>query len=320
MSKYRKADLSGIKTIKFDSRNTKLNDSEFGSPFDPDSGFGDFLESFPGILRAKDLLDLSERIAAAAHGNKAVIWMMGAHPLKVGLAPVINDLVARGFVSHLAVTGAFVIHDLELAFYGRTSEEVAEGLTDGSFGMVEETPRLLFEAARLSGEKKLGFGEGVGGYITERKPKFKRQSVLSGCYEKSVPVSVHIAIGTDTISQHPDFDGSLLGGLSNTDFLIFCESIADLTRGVILNFGSAVILPEVFLKALTVARNLHGGIDRFTAANFDMIQHYRPNMNVVTRPVADSGTGYSITGHHELMLPLLAAAVKYRFKKMSGES
>jgi hypothetical protein len=310
MSKFRRIDLSKARTIKFEARGTKTDIERFGRPFSPDLSFSRFLLSLPGYLKAGDLLSLARDIGTARSGNSAILWMMGAHPLKVGLSPVINDLIQNGYVSHLAVSGAFAIHDLEIAFFGRTSEEVGTGLSDGSFGMVEETPKLIFEAARQAGERDLGLGEGLGMYVSEKSPKFAAHSVLDTCYMNDVPASVHVAIGTDTISQHAGFDGGLFGKLSADDFQVFCESVTHLSGGAVINFGSAVILPEVFLKALTVARNIAGPVKDFSAANFDMIQHYRPNTNVVSRPVAAGGRGYSFTGHHELMLPLLAAAVK----------
>ncbi len=317
MSKFKKIDLSKVRTVKFDDRQTKTDLGRFGRPFDPDLPFSDFLKSLPGFLKADDILALSERIARARSNEKSVIWMMGAHPLKVGLAPIINDLIKEKFISHLAFNGACAIHDMEIAFFGRTSEEVSDGLADGRFGMVEETPQLIFEAARSAFENNLGLGEGLGKFISEKSPEFINQSVFYTCYNNDIPVSVHVAIGTDTISQHPGFDGAIFGKLSNDDFLLFCESISHLAEGVIINIGSAVILPEVFLKALTVARNIYGTIEDFTAANFDMIQHYRPNTNVVIRPVAGKGIGLSFTGHHELMLPLLAAAIKSKYKEIS---
>ncbi len=317
MGKFRRIDLSKIKTVKFDDRQTKTDLGRFGRPFDPDSPFSDFLKSLPAFLKADDLLSLSEKIARARANGKAVIWMMGAHPFKVGLAPIINDLIKEKFISHLAFNGACAIHDMEIAFFGRTSEEVSDSLADGRFGMVRETPELIFEAARSAFENNLGLGEGLGKFISEKSPEFADQSVFYTCYNNDVPVSVHVAIGTDTISQHPGFDGATFGKLSNDDFLLFCESISHLAEGVIINVGSAVILPEVFLKALTAARNIYGTIENFTAANFDMIQHYRPNTNVVIRPVAGKGAGFSFTGHHELMLPLLAAAMKSRYKEIS---
>ena len=310
MSKYRRIDLSKIRTIRFEDRRTKADVDRFGKPFQPHLPFSEFLLSLPDYLKAGDLLTLASEIAGARSRDSAVIWMMGAHPLKVGLSPVINDLIESGYVTHLAVNGAFAIHDLEIAFFGRTSEEVIDGLSDGSFGMVEETPRLMFDAAARAAEDGLGLGEGLGVYVSKESPKFADHSVFKTCYVNDVPISVHMAIGTDTISQHPGFDGGLFGRLSGGDFLVFCDSVSHLSGGAVINFGSAVILPEVFLKALTVARNITGSVKDFSAANFDMIQHYRPNTNVVSRPVAAGGKGYSFTGHHELMLPLLAAAIK----------
>lgn len=317
MGKFKRVDLSKIKTIKFGDRRTKTDHRKFGRPFDPDLPFSDFLKSLPAFLKADDLLSLSGKIAGARADEKSVIWMMGAHPLKTGLAPIINDLINRKFISHLAFNGACAIHDMELAFFGRTSEDVSDGLADGRFGMVEETPGLIFEAAKNAGESGLGLGEGLGKFVSDKAPEFADLSVFYTCHNNNVPVSVHMAIGTDTISQHPGFDGAIFGKLTNDDFLLFCESISHLAEGVIINIGSAVILPEVFLKALTVARNIYGTIEDFTAANFDMIQHYRPNTNVVIRPVAGKGSGFSFTGHHELMLPLLAAAIKSRYKEIS---
>lgn len=314
MTKYRKADLSRVKTRKASERRTKADIGGEGKAFDPQLPFSDFLSALPGYLKAKDFLEVASRIALARKANRSIIWMMGAHPIKVGLSAILADLIEGGYVSHLALNGAGAIHDLEMAFFGRTSEEVSEGLSDGSFGMVEETPKLIFEAVCRADAEKLGLGEGLGKFIDSSSAEFREHSILRACYVKDVPASVHIAIGTDTISQHPDFDGAALGRLSQDDFLIFCESAAGLSGGVVLNIGSAVILPEVFLKALNVARNLHGRVEDFTAANFDMIQHYRPNVNVVTRPVADGGSGYTFTGHHEIMIPLLAAAIKDKYR------
>ncbi|MEE9553334.1 MAG: hypothetical protein V3W18_03460 [candidate division Zixibacteria bacterium] len=317
MSKYKKIDIANIKTIKFNKRETKSELSEFASPFDPDDNFGSFLNSLPKHLKAEDLLELASDIAGAVKEKRMTIWMMGAHPLKVGLSPIIIDLIESGFVGHLAVSGAFIIHDTELAFFGRTSEDVSEGIKDGSFGMVEETPNLIFEAVAKARSEKLGLGEGMGKFIVDNKSEFENYSVISACYRNDIPVSVHVAIGTDTISQHPGFDGSSFGELSHNDFLLLSESVSKLAGGAVINFGSAVILPEVFLKALTVARNLRGAIEDFSTANFDMIQHYRPNTNVVKRPLSGKGKGFSFTGHHELMLPLLAAAIKYNYKELS---
>jgi hypothetical protein len=313
MSKYKRIDLSAVKTIKVSDRSTKSDLSRLGNAFEPSNSFSEFLDSLPSYLKASDLLEVASKIALSKATGKEIIWMTGAHPIKVGLSKIMIDLINNGFVSHIACNGACIIHDIEMAFFGRTSEEVSETLKNGSFGMVEETPRLIFEAARLAGENGLGLGEGIGKFICEKSPEFGEHSIFRACFANNIPATVHIAVGTDTICQHPGYEGALFGKLSYNDFLIFSESVGSLSAGVVINVGSAVILPEVFLKALTVARNVYGRVDNFTAANFDMIQHYRPNINVITRPVAGSGKGYSLTGHHEIMIPLLAAAIKNKY-------
>jgi hypothetical protein len=315
LSKYKKIDLTKIKTLKISERETKSDISGFSKAVESDMPVSEFLKALPQFLKAKDLLDLAEKVALAKSNKKAIIWMMGAHPIKVGLSPVMIDLIKNGFVSHLAFNGAGAIHDIEIAFFGRTSEEVAETLADGSFGMVEETPKLIFDAAEEACQNGLGFGEGLGIYIERQAPACQDQSIFRECYINDVPATVHVAIGTDTLCQHPAYDGAAMGKLSHDDFRIFAQSITNLSNGVIINIGSAVILPEVFLKALTVARNISGPVDNFTAANFDMIQHYRPNTNVIIRPIAKKGIGYSFTGHHEIMLPLLAAAIKAKYRE-----
>jgi hypothetical protein len=216
----------------------------------------------------------------------------------------------NGYITHLALNGAGIIHDLEIAYWGRTSEEVAETLADGSFGMVEETPEYLARAIAQS-DNDVGIGEAVGRFLINENPPYVSNSVLAQAYRLKIPVTVHVAIGTDTICQHPEYNAALWGAKSHLDFKILAENIKRLhDGGVVINFGSTVILPEVFLKALTVARNLYGNITGFSAANFDMIQHYRPNINVVDRPTIKGGKKYSFTGHHEIMMPLLSAALK----------
>lgn len=307
MSAKNRINLRAVKRHSVKERKTKSDVSLFSGKPKPIKSFFDAL---PGFLKAVDLKNLVMDMIDARRRGKGIIWMMGAHPLKVGLSPVINELIRTGYITHLALNGAGVIHDIEIAFWGKTSEEVAETLADGSFGMVRETPVYLAEALAVSGDD-VGVGEAVGKYIADKKPKYLLYSVLAQAYRKRVPVTVHIGIGTDTICQHPEFDGALWGEKSHLDFKILAENIKSINRGgVIINFGSAVILPEVFLKALTVARNIFGEISDFSAANFDMIQHYRPNENVVNRPTIGGGKRYSFTGHHEIMLPLLGAALK----------
>lgn len=302
-----RVNLGAIKRYSIKNRKAKADVRLFSGKL---KSIKPFFDALPGFLKAADLKSLAKDMIDARRRGKGIIWMMGAHTLKVGLSPVINELLRTGYITHLALNGAVVIHDTEIAFWGKTSEDVSETLTDGSFGMVRETPVYLAEALTVSGED-MGIGEAVGKYITCKKPKYVLYSVLAQAYRKKVPVTVHIGIGTDTICQHPEFDGGLWGEKSHLDFKILAESIRSINRGgVIINFGSAVILPEVFLKALTVARNIFGDISNFSAANFDMIQHYRPNENVVNRPTISGGKRYSFTGHHEIMLPLLGAALK----------
>lgn len=302
-----RVDLKQLKRIAISRRATKSAVGSFSKIPGPARSF---FNSLPDFLKAKDLRNLAIDLNKARRRHKGIIWMFGAHVLKVGLSPIINDLIKNGYMTHLALNGACVIHDLEIAFWGRTSEEVDVTLADGSFGMVRETPRYLAEAL-ADADDEAGIGEAVGAFILKRKPRFYGYSILAAASRANVPVSVHVAIGTDTISQHPEFDAALWGAKSHLDFKSFCAGARKLNNGgVVINFGSAVILPEVFLKALTVARNLYGRVADFSAANFDMIQHYRPNENVVRRPTLEGGKRYSFTGHHEIMLPLLAAALK----------
>lgn len=302
-----KIDLAKVKRFSVHDRVTKAEIGRFGKP---PRGMRPFFDSLPGYLKAADLRNLANDLIRAKRRKRAIVWLMGAHPLKVGLSPLIIDLLRRGYISHLALNGAGAIHDLEIAFWGRTSEEVADTLQDGSFGMVYETPKYLARAVAQS-PSDYGLGDSIGRFINENKPHYRRFSLIAAAVGCGVTVSVHVAIGTDTICQHPEFDGGLWGAKSQIDFRILAARLKKLhDGGVVLNIGSAVVLPEVFLKALAVARNIEGKITDFTAANFDMIQHYRPNENVVRRPTLGGGRGYSFTGHHEIMLPLLAAAVK----------
>jgi len=307
MTDHKKADLKRIKRHSVKARKTRSNVNGFANV---PKAIKSFFDSLPDFLKAAELKNLAGDIIEARKRDRAIIWMMGAHPLKLGLSPIIIDLMKNGFINNLALNGAGVIHDLEIAYWGCTSEEVAETLGDGSFGMVEETPEYLARALSQSGNDE-GIGEAVGMFLLKENPPHVSYSVLAQAYRLKVPVTVHVAIGTDTICQHPEFDAALWGAKSHLDFKILAENIKNShDGGVVVNFGSAVILPEVFLKALTVARNLYGDITNFSAANFDMIQHYRPNVNVVDRPTIKGGKKYSFTGHHEIMMPLLAAALK----------
>lgn len=287
-------------------------------PVKPSPGMARFLDSLPDILKARDLRSLAADIVQARRRGRPVILMMGAHPIKCGLGPVLIDLMERGLITCLSLNGAGAIHDFEMAMWGRTSEDVARGLEDGSFGMARETADLINGAVIQGDAQDLGFGESLGLMLSEERAPHRKLSLLAACRRLGIPATVHIAVGTDIVHQHPSFDGAAAGRASHRDFRILAHQVSKLSGGVVINLGSTVILPEVFLKALTVARNLGGRAKSFTAANFDMVQHYRPNVNVVQRPTAGGGRGYSFTGHHEIMVPLLAAAVKLQMSKKRG--
>jgi hypothetical protein len=313
MSKYIQADLSKIKTISIKTRKSKVTPKDFAVPFDPvKQSFAEFTRSLPNILAAAQLSDLVADIVRARKQGKPVIVMMGAHVIKVGLSPIIIDLVKRKIVTAVAMNSAASIHDVETALWGRTSEDVAENILDGKFGMSRETGEFINNALSVGYYMStMGYGETLGRALVEGRAKNKRLSILASCYELDVPVTVHAAIGTDIIHQQPTMDGAATGELSFRDFKIFSNTVKGLVNGgVVLNVGSAVIMPEIFLKALTVARNLGSKAQGFTTANFDMLRHYRPMMNVVLRPTQKTGKGYDFSGHHEIMLPLLAALIK----------
>jgi hypothetical protein len=276
-----------------------------------------FVDSLPRILVANELRELVRDIERSRRRKRPVILMMGAHVIKVGLSPIIIDLVQRGIVTHVAMNSAAAIHDVETAMWGQTSEDVAANILDGKFGMSRETGEFINRGlVRGFAETTEGYGEAIGKKVIASKAPYRSVSILASCFEESVPVTVHAAIGTDIIHQQPTMDGAATGEMSFRDFKIFANSVKDLRGGgVVLNIGSAVILPEVFLKALTVARNLGFKVRGFSTANFDMIRQYRPQMNVVERPTQSSGRGYSFTGHHEIMIPLLAAMIKLRINK-----
>jgi hypothetical protein len=313
MSKYKQIDVAGVKTISIKSRKSKVTPKDFAQPLDAThASFKGFVDSLPHILIADELRSLVSDITHAQKNNKPVILMMGAHVIKVGLSPLIIDLLERGVITHVAMNSAASIHDVETAMWGKTSEDVAVNLMDGTFGMSKETGDFI-NLALTKGRRESdeGYGETLGKKIMAVKARNRRLSILATCYERGVPVTVHAAIGTDIIHQQATMDGAATGELSYRDFKVFVNSIKNLIGGgVVLNFGSAVIMPEVFLKALTVARNLGFKAKGFSTANFDMIRQYRPQMNVVERPTQKFGRGYSFTGHHEIMFPLLAAMIK----------
>jgi hypothetical protein len=308
-----------IETYPLASRKSKVTVAGFAKPPAPNASLKSFFNSLPNFLAASDLRDLLSAIHAAKRARKAILWGIGGHVIKTGLGPVINDLIRRGFISGIAMNGAALIHDFEIALCGNTSEDVEAGLGAGAFGMARETGTFLNKIASSAAYTGIGYGEAAGKFLASRKldPKHATASILLAAYQHKIPVTVHLAIGTDIPHMHPAADGSSLGSATHNDFRLFCALVKEMhPGGVYLNWGSAVLLPEVFLKAVSVVRNLGVPLRPITTANFDFIQHYRPLQNVVKRPTApvrgksaDGSRGFAITGHHELMLPLVAAAL-----------
>jgi hypothetical protein len=306
---YAEFDLSDVKTYPLKSRSSKARAEDFAKPVASNGSVSALLASLPNMLAAADLKKVVDAIAAARAGGAGVVWGLGAHVVKTGLGPVLIDLMERGFVSAIATNGATVIHDFEVALVGATSEDVDEALGPGRFGMAEETGRLLNGAINDGVAAGLGVGQAITRFLAAKQPQFARSSVLAAAARLDIPVTVHIAIGTDIIHMHPAASGAALGEGSLRDFRYFVSNIARLEQGVYLNCGSAVVLPEVFLKAVALARNRGIALAGLTTVNLDFIRSYRPQTNVVTRPTAGSGRGYSLVGHHEIMIPLLAAAL-----------
>ncbi|HID95800.1 MAG TPA: hypothetical protein EYP53_07065 [Candidatus Latescibacteria bacterium] len=311
MSRYREISLDNVKTYPVSERRNRVRVEDFASPFEPGENFREFMEALPRILVAQKFRRLVEKILGAVKLGRGVVVMAGAHVVKCGLGPILVDLMERGVISHIALNGGGSIHDFEIALWGQTSEDVAEGLKDGSFGMARETGRLINETICNAVQDGLGYGEALGRRLEELKAPNDRASLLTSGYRLNIPVTVHAALGADIIHQHPSASGSAIGEASHRDFRIFASSVSKIgDGGVVLNIGSAVILPEVFLKALTVVRNLGYSVKDFTSANFDMVVHYRPRVNVLERPTQLGGEGIQVVGHHEIMIPLLAAAIK----------
>lgn len=307
-----------IATYPLASRKSKVTVADFAKAPASNGSVKNFLDSLPTILVANDLRDLLAAIHTAKRDKRAILWGMGGHVIKTGLGLVINDLIRRGFVSGIAMNGASLIHDFEIALCGNTSEDVEAGLGTGAFGMARETGAYINKIASTAAYTGIGYGEAAGKFLASRNlnPKYAAASVLLAAYKHKIPVTIHIAVGTDIPHMHPAADGSALGAASHTDFRLFCALVKKMHRGgVYLNWGSAVLLPEVFLKAVSVVRNLGVPLRPITTANFDFIQHYRPMQNVVKRPTAPTGKkpdgsrGFAITGHHEFLLPLVAAAL-----------
>ncbi len=305
--KFKPISSKGLKTYSIRQRKSKVSVGDFASPVKKGASFSDFLSSLPNILAAKDLLEVASRVVHAHKDGKTVALGMGAHVIKVGLSPLIIDLMERGVITSIAMNGACVVHDFESAYAGCTSEDVDAELGGGTFGMAEETGRILNQAIK-KGYKK-GLGRAVGEMIASSRFPHRDKSIIAAGARLGIPVTVHVALGTDILHIHPQMDGKATGEASIVDFRIFSSVVASLEGGIYLNIGSAVILPEVFLKAITLVRNLGHDVKNFSTVNMDFIQHYRPLTNVVRRPTMGGGKGYRLTGHHEIMVPLLYAAI-----------
>jgi len=307
---YEEFNLSGLRTYPLASRESKAHHDDFARSWDPSSGMAGWFESLPNMLGAADLRAVVAAIAQARLEGRGILWGVGAHVIKTGLGPVLIDLMERGFVSGIAMNGAGLIHDYEIALGGSTSEDVDGSLGPGRFGMAQETGAGMNAAIADGVGRGLGLAQAVAGHLAARHPPFGRLSVLAASVRLGVPVTAHVGVGTDIIHMHPSASGEAIGAGSLRDFRYCVSFVSKLEGGVYLNCGSAVILPEVFLKAVALVRNRGISLDGLTTVNFDFIRSYRPETNVVRRPVSGIGKGYSITGHHEILLPLLAAALK----------
>ena len=322
--------LSSVHTYPLSSRKSKVHVSDFAKPVAANSSLKKFLDSLPNFLAARDLRDIAAAIHSARRKKKSILWGMGGHVIKVGLGPIVIDMMRRGFITGIAMNGAALIHDFEIALAGNTSEDVDASLPDGRFGMAEETGRYVNEIAKLASRIRIGYGEAAGQFLNSGivPAPYAAQSVVASAYKLGIPVTIHLAIGTDIPHMHPAVDPGALGAATHLDFRLFSALVQGMhPGGVYLNWGSAVILPEIFLKAVSVSRNYGVALRPITTANFDFVQHYRPLQNVVKRPTAPSAKnssgaqshGYAVTGHHEILMPLLAAALASNWAKASSK-
>jgi deoxyhypusine synthase len=307
--KFNPIDLSGVKTYNLSDRKSKVTAEEFAKTWQKGASYRTFLDNLPDILAGDQLKRVISAIVKAYRNNHTILFGMGAHVIKVGLNPIVIDLMERRLITGVAMNGAGIIHDVEFAMVGRTSEDVAAALDDGSFGMARETCTFLSEAITSAHKKSTGLGEAVGRTILEKRLPLMEKSILAAGARLGIPVTVHVAIGTDILHMHPGFDPQAAGAATHRDFRLFTSIVAALDKGVYLNVGSAVILPEIFLKATTLARNLGNTLEDFTTVNLDFIKHYRPLTNVINRPTAKGGRGINLVGHHEILLPLIAAGI-----------
>ncbi|MBC8209146.1 MAG: hypothetical protein H8E79_08280 [Desulfobulbaceae bacterium] len=307
--KTKPLEFSGLQTYSLHGRQSMVSVDDFGRPLLPGSSIRELIDSLPAQLLGRDFPELVRRLAAIHRAERPILVGMGAHVIKVGLNPILIDLMERSIISGLALNGACIIHDAEIAMAGSTSEDVAAVLGDGAFGAARETGEVINAAINQGAEQGLGMGEAVGRYLLEQKFTYNHLSLVAAAVRLGVPVTVHVAVGTDITHIHPSASGAAIGQTSYQDFRLFAAQVAELRAGAYLNIGSAVLLPEIFLKALTVARNLGHQVDDIVTANFDFMKQYRSLTNVVNRPTAGSGRGFHVTGHHELMIPLLAACL-----------
>lgn len=309
MKKYRPIEVKELRTYSIRDRLSKVSVEKTARPHEKGGSFGDFVASLPDFLAAHDIKAVGKAVAEAHRNGRPVILGMGAHSIKVGLSPVIIDLMRRGVITALAANGACIIHDFEIAYAGQTSEDVARELCTGTFGMAQETGRMVNHAITAGVKQGYGIGHSMGVFIDSSDFPYRDKSLFREAYLLGIPATVHVAIGADIIHMHPEADGASIGEGSLRDFRLFTAAVADLEGGVYINLGSAVVLPEVFLKALTVARNLGHTVEEFTTVNMDFFQHYRPRENVLRRPTLQKGRCFALTGHHEIMFPLLAGMI-----------
>ena len=317
MKKFKPLSLNNVKTYPLKKRKSKVSVKDFGSSWKAGNSMDLWFESLPNILAANDLRKLVNRLVAAVNGKKTIILAMGAHTIKIGLSQIILDLMERGIITGIDMNGAGIIHDLEVAMVGATSEDVDNEISNGTFGMAEETGEFLNNAIRQGAKEGSGLGYSIGSSILKASFPFSQFSLLARAARMNIPCTVHVALGTDIIHFHPGVDGAAIGKTSHLDFRIFASLVSHLDGGVYINLGSAVILPEVFLKALTLVRNLGFTVKKFTTVDMDFIRHYRTMTNVVKRPTMEGGEGFSLTGHNEIMFPMIAAALieKLEIKK-----
>jgi len=306
--KYPLLNRRNLKTISINERKSLVNVKDFAKPYTPGAGFESFLKSLPNFLASKELFEFSKLVKKARQNGKPIMLGMGAHCIKVGLSSIIIDMMQRGWISSISVNGAFIIHDFEIALAGNTSEDVSKNLHKGIYGNTEETGLFLNIALKEGCNRGMGGGESIGHYLIQSKFQYNHYSVLYNAYKLNIPVTVHPAIGTDFIHYHPSFDGAVLGALAEKDFILFSSIVSKINNGgVYINIGSAVVMPEVFLKAVSFCIGQGIELKGFYTAVFDFIKHYRPLENVVKRPILNEGKGYYFIGHHEIMIPLFVA-------------